>query len=1163
MTRITRNWRRMPGRRAGAALVAAAVATTGIVYAGFQLDSDATDDGTGHGSNSKTVTEATAINRAAKTGKSVEVTAARTSHSTTWARPDGLMTKRLYSSPVRAKVGGEWKKIDPSLHHTKDGWEPKATNTRMVFSDGSGGSGERASRSTVRRVSLVKGAADADTGTPLVTLHVGDGAYDIQLTWPGAVPAPVIDGNRALYPEIFPGGDLVLTADDDGFGQLVVLKNRQAASDPHVQQLVYGLHSTDLTFRLDPASGIVSAENADGEEVAVSPTPLMWDSSGLPAGTDTAVGESAQPTEPESPDPTDSVSSSPSESASPTDEDPVESDEQSDTDVEALPSASDGPEPTVSESPLPSPPAEPTPAPTQTGSAATLSLPSLDGPSPDSRGDLVETDLSAGQWLLTPDQDFLADPETTFPVFIDPSVKRQSQNWTTAYNRFPKSTFYNGKGFNKGGTHEARVGFESDTWGTSRSFFNIPFDKDLKGTKITKAKLTLLETYSWSCQDRSMSVHLTGEIDSHTNWNNAPKLHDGNKLATKSFAHGWKSKQCHDDYESFDVKKGAQKTADDGDDDTITFGLRARDEHAQYAWKKFQANGDFPPSLELVYNRKPTIVSGSLDLGPDAKCTTTPSYVRMGSGDLTFTAKAADKDKNLDRLDFDLWPTGQWDSTGDLLKSTGTVSAGADTDTALRTTKAFSTSGLKNGTTYSWRVRAIDDAGSTSAFYPAKTPCRFVLDTAAPRPPKVSSTDFPDADGDENGFGSGGEDSNWSTLKFGTAGSFTVRALNTDVVRYEYGFNSASYPWHLDRTSGTATSVSATLSNAKPPTAGPNVLYVRTVDSAGNASEPTKYFFYVTPRDQADAPGDFTGDKLPDLMVVTEGGNLSLYPSQADKDDLTKGTGDLDYSMSGAYRANPDKDPNGDELPPYAAAPSGHFKDALITHNGDIYGGDGLQDLVARVGGKLWVYPGDGYGAVNIDKRREILLPEGTPSPSDITQLVSAGDVTGDGQADFFATVANGADDELWAFTGYHGATVDQAIRLSASGWKDRDIVTAQDITGDDVTDLVYRTDVSSRLLLRKGIAASGAGTDLNSLASAAGSSGGADTEYGASGWSSSSVPLLIGTPDANGDSVPDIWAVRSDGSVRFHAGGKAALSGSGAEIIAPASYWKTRIAIG
>ncbi|MFE2215945.1 DNRLRE domain-containing protein [Streptomyces canus] len=1153
---MTHNRRRLPGRRAGAALLAAAVTTTGIVYAGFRLSDDAHND-SARGRSTPMVTESVALTRAAKTGKSIEVTAARTARSTTWARPDGRMAKQLYSSPIRAKVDGEWKRIDPNLHRTAQGWEPKATNTRMVFSAGSEERGEeRSSRSTVQRVSLVKSAA-ADTGTPLATLHVGDsGDHTIQLTWPGSIPTPIVDGSRILYPEIFPGGDLVLTADDDGFGQTLVVKNRQAASDPHVRQMTYGLHSSDLSFRLDPLSGMVSAVNLSNDEVAVSPTPLMWDSSGSPAVTDGQVGATAQPTEAESPDPTDSPIETPSDTPSPTEEE-VESDEQRDTDVEVLPSASDGPAPDVSESPLPSVPAEPTPAPSQTGSAASLSLPSLDGPSPNSRGDLVKADLSTGQWTLTPDQDFLSDPATAYPVFIDPSVKKHTQSWTTAYDRHPKATFYNGKGFNKGGTHEARVGFESDTWGTSRSFFNIQFDKDLKGTQITTAKLRMLETYSWSCQARSMSVHLTSEINSHTNWDNAPELHDGNKLATKSFAHGYKS-GCRDAFETFDVKKGAQKRADKGAD-TITFGMRARDEDSQYAWKKFVADGnDHPPVLELVYNRKPSIVSDSLDLGPDGKCTTTKPYVRMGSGDLTFTAKATDKDKNLDYFDFDLWEMGKWNETGDLLKSTGRVSASGDTSTALRTTDGFATSKLKSGSTYSWRVRAGDDADASSGWYP-KTPCRFVLDTTAPRPPVVSSTDFPNADASQNGFGSGGEDSKWSVKKFGTAGTFFMRALNKDVVRYEYGYNSASYSGNLSRTNGASTLLVSPLSNAKPPAAGPNVLYVRTVDAAGNVSEPTRYFFYVTPRDQADKPGDFTGDQFPDMMAVTDEGYLALYPSEATTTDTEKGSGDLNYSMPGAYWPNPDKDPNGnDNLPPYVAAPKGHFKGALITHNGDIYGGDGLQDLVVRVGGRLWVYPGDGYGAVNIDKRQEILLPSGAPSPSALTQIVATGDITGDGRTDFFAT----AGDELWAFTGYHGATIDQAFRLSG-GWTSRDLAIVMDVSGDGVADMVYRTDTSGRLLFRKGIAASGGGTDINSLASAANSADKIDTVYGASGWYTTDVPLLMGTPDANGDGIPDIWAVAANGAVKFHPGGKATLSGSGTQVINPNTYWPTRLSIG
>jgi hypothetical protein len=154
----------------------------------------------------------------------------------------------------------------------------------------------------------------------------------------------------------------------------------------------------------------------------------------------------------------------------------------------------------------------------------------------------------------------------------------------------------------------------------------------------------------------------------------------------------------------------------------------------------------------------------------------------------------------------------------------------------------------------------------------------------------------------------------------------------------------------------------------------------------------------------------------------------------------------------------------------------------------------------------------------------------------------------------------------MWVLTGYNGATVEEARRLSGSAWTDRDFVTAQDVSGDGVTDFVYRSDVSGRLLLRKGIkdTATG-GVDLDSLASGAASSGGADTEYGASGWGSSNIRLLFGTPDANGDGIPDIWALKADGTVRFYAGSRTVLSGSGTEIVGNGDGvgWKNKLTVG
>lgn len=209
----------------------------------------------------------------------------------------------------------------------------------------------------------------------------------------------------------------------------------------------------------------------------------------------------------------------------------------------------------------------------------------------------------------------------------------------------------------------------------------------------------------------------------------------------------------------------------------------------------------------------------------------------------------------------------------------------------------------------------------------------------------------------------------------------------------------------------------------------------------------------------------------------------------------------------------------------------------------------------------LWVYPGDGYGAVNIDKRQRVLLPSNAPAPSTITQIVAAGDATGDGKTDFFLTVG----DAIWAFTGYNGASIEQAVRLSSSPWTERDIVSVQDITGDGITDLIYRTDVSSRLLLRTGKpAASGDGVDLNSLAAAVNSANGVDDQYGASGWGSSNIRFLFGTPDADGDNIPDIWTLRTDGAVRFYAGSRTEMAGSGTEIVSKSGGgWINKMAIG
>jgi len=344
----------------------------------------------------------------------------------------------------------------------------------------------------------------------------------------------------------------------------------------------------------------------------------------------------------------------------------------------------------------------------------------------------------------------------------------------------------------------------------------------------------------------------------------------------------------------------------------------------------------------------------------------------------------------------------------------------------------------------------------------------------------------------------------------------------------------------------TGTSTTSVVS-VTPPLAGPAVLYIKAVDAAGNESvTPNAYKIFVSPKDRDEATADLTGDDKPDLLTIitsTDDDGVTHY----DLRDYPSGTkGDLFVGMNPSYGETTKNTAYADGCTTSAV----DWKDALITHGGDYYPGDGLQDLVARMNdGTLYVYPGDGFGGFNTCARMPILLPDtGTdvnganvtvPAPSAFDQILAVGDVTGDGKPDLFMTSGT----QYWAFTGYTGGSFSDATLLNTgSAWLDRDLVTVADISGDGIPDMVYRSE-SGHMLLRKGKPnAAGTGVDLLSLATAAASADGSDGDYAASGWSSTTVPRFFAVPDVTGDAIPDLWAHMSDGSVRLYAGGKTAI---------------------
>ncbi|MBO1336432.1 FG-GAP-like repeat-containing protein [Streptomyces sp. VRA16 Mangrove soil] len=1136
-----RLFRRLPGRRASGAIAACVAAALGAGVLVPLLVDDAAPARDAHGTAKATVGEQAAQTKARTTGRRVEVTALRTESTTTYAKPDGSFQLEASAAPFRAKVDGEWRPLDSTLRRTAHGWAPKAAADPVVFSAGGG----RATR-TVRQASSGPAgqgggarpavfalpattgseARQIDDGTPeftdLVTLT--SAGHEITLSWPGTLPTPVIDGERALYRDVLPDVDLLLTARDSGFSHVLIVHTAEAGHSEALHTLSYGLSSPDLTFHLDATTKAVTAQDESGAEIAVSPTPYLWDSAGEPAVTQGGDPQPAEPSEEPAPQATD-------ESAPPHDGAGETPDAPSDADDTDAPDADPASVRTSGSAAAPARQAAWHTAADRLTDAQVLALPGLAGPDGGTHTATADADLSApgtGDTTLTvtPGSKLTDAASTAYPLFIDPSFYGHTTNWTTAYKKYPSSSFYDGANYNTG-TTEARVGYEADTWGTSRSFFRLDLE-NIKGAKVTSASVRVLETYSWSCSGRVVELWQTGSISSKTTWNNQPDWKT--ELDSHDIAHGYNS-SCPDAYVSFNAKGLAQDAADGGWGST-TIGLRAYDETSTYAWKKFKAEGSSAPRLSVNYYRKPAVPS-SLDMSPGPTCSRTEPYPRIGKRDLVLSAHSSDADGDLDHLNFELWHTGYQDST--TLKKTGTTTSGGNASVT------YSSSSLTNGWTYSWQVQAEDETDAVSDWAPLNKSgydptCRFVYDSSFPNSPVVTSADYPEES--ENG-------DVWSAKKFGESGSFTFAPdSDTDVTAFGYALNSSSCSSTLTVAAGKTGTVSVT-----PKLAGPNVLYVCAKDSAGNMSAPTAYVFYVTPRDAADRPGDVTGDAIPDVYAIDSDGNLRMYPSSA--------TGDLHRSLSAAEQDGEllINSPGGSDEPLAAGYWKGaDGKPALLAHSGDLMPGDGISDLLARMpDGKLYVYRGDGYGGTDIDRRLDVRLPANAPDPATFDQVI-LGDYDLDGRMDLFATTAGGG---LWAFTGYTGAAFSSASQIATTAWLDRDLVTVGDINLDGTPDLLFRSE-SDNLRLRLGAPATTGGATLASLSTSADSLGGTDATY-ATGWTTTAYPMafLHGTPDVNNDKIPDLWAMAADGSIKFYAGGKTAL-GAGTTVISADSKWNT-----
>ncbi|WP_203855301.1 RICIN domain-containing protein [Plantactinospora mayteni] len=200
------------------------------------------------------VEAARAAETARRTGVPVEIVGERTETARVFANPSGTRTLEQYVLPVRAQRDGRWVPIDTRLvRDAAGGVSPGATPIGLRLSGGGSG--------------------------PLVTAEQ-DGA-ELGLTWPAPLPAPVLDGDTATYPEVLPGVDLQVRVNGVGFSQFLVVKNAAAAANPALRRIRFGTSTRKLTLRAG-ADGGSTAVDATGRAVFASGPPVMWDSTPEP-----------------------------------------------------------------------------------------------------------------------------------------------------------------------------------------------------------------------------------------------------------------------------------------------------------------------------------------------------------------------------------------------------------------------------------------------------------------------------------------------------------------------------------------------------------------------------------------------------------------------------------------------------------------------------------------------------------------------------------------------------------------------------------------------------------------------------------------------------------------------------------------------------------------